>query len=347
MSKSYNKIRDILKAPYSMTLDITNKCNFRCIHCYNCSGENFTIEDELSDEEILNVINEIASIGLDSFCFCGGEPLLRKELLIKCAKILSKGRVSSIGVVTNGFLVDENVAKELYESGITSAQVSLDGSTFDTYERIRGVKGSFNRAVNALKMLKKAEIEQVSSAFCPTSFNCEQLEEVYNICCESGIDILRVQPLMLIGRATDNLHIKPSDFQYRKLVSCVNKLKKNSGSVLIDWSDPIQHLIKYRNISENTSPIISIRANGSITNSPYLPITLGNIRRHTLSEYWKAGLGLSWNLDIVKTLAKNINCIDDMGATHENVPVAWKDKDIEIDIIDDLDYRIDKIKECS
>lgn len=206
-NKSNKKIVSVLKAPYSISLDITNKCNFRCLHCYNRSGENFTIEDELSDEEIIEFIKEVSNIGLENFCFCGGEPLLRKNLIVQCAKILAEKKVRTIAIVTNGFLVDEEVAQELHEAGINSVQVSLDGSTADTYEHIRGVKGSFQRAINALKLFKKVGIRQVSSAFCPTSFNYMQIEEVYNICTEIGVDLIRVQQLMLIGRAVDNLNL--------------------------------------------------------------------------------------------------------------------------------------------
>lgn len=52
----------------SVAIDITNKCNFRCLHCYNYSGEH-NRESEMSDQEILNIINEICDYQPDSNMF--------------------------------------------------------------------------------------------------------------------------------------------------------------------------------------------------------------------------------------------------------------------------------------
>lgn len=51
----------LLRGPYQIAMDITNKCNYRCLHCYNASGENFIANDEL-DDEFLDCIRDIAEI---------------------------------------------------------------------------------------------------------------------------------------------------------------------------------------------------------------------------------------------------------------------------------------------
>ena len=77
-----NKYSEIIKAPHQISFDITNKCNLRCLHCFNNSGENDVINDELTDEEVMEFITSITPLQLYNICFCGGEPLLRKELFI-------------------------------------------------------------------------------------------------------------------------------------------------------------------------------------------------------------------------------------------------------------------------
>ena len=73
----------IIGAPHSVALDITNKCNLRCLHCFNNSGENDVVANELSDNEVLELVDSICQMHPFSFCFCGGETLLRKDLVIE------------------------------------------------------------------------------------------------------------------------------------------------------------------------------------------------------------------------------------------------------------------------
>lgn len=84
-----NRNIDFTVGPYQLALDITNKCNLRCLHCYNASGENRVMEHELSDDEVIKFVKDILPMKLLNFCFCGGETLLRKELICKCIKMLS------------------------------------------------------------------------------------------------------------------------------------------------------------------------------------------------------------------------------------------------------------------
>lgn len=97
-----SKTKDSVTGPLHLALDITNKCNYRCLHCYNASGENCVVDNELTDEEVLELINQISKIKPHTFCFCGGEPLLRKDLIVNCAEILYRNGVSAISAVSNG-----------------------------------------------------------------------------------------------------------------------------------------------------------------------------------------------------------------------------------------------------
>ena len=90
----------------SVAIDITYKCNFRCKHCYNSSGEHQRNSKELSDDEILKIVDEICDYYPESICMCGGETLLRVELICKVAELVNKksnGKIS-LNMVTNGYL---------------------------------------------------------------------------------------------------------------------------------------------------------------------------------------------------------------------------------------------------
>lgn len=79
-----------MKKLRNASLDITYDCNFRCLHCYNSSGEHYNKRVELSDEELLRVGKEIAALEPDTLCLCGGETLLRKEMIYEICKSVKK-----------------------------------------------------------------------------------------------------------------------------------------------------------------------------------------------------------------------------------------------------------------
>ena len=328
----------ILKGPYQMSFDITNKCNFRCLHCFNRSGENPVIGRELTDDEVLEFAHDLANLRLFNFCFCGGEPFLRFELMCKVGEILSVSG-SLVSFVSNGSLITEEKAKKLLESGVTRGQVSLDGDNPVSYERLRGVKGSFEKAVNAIKILKEAGFKEVDVAFCPTQWNINEVESTFLLCKELGVSGFRVQPLMLLGRGKENAEtILPTPLQYRELVKKINYLKEKyliPGGTNIEWGDPVDHLIRFPTIVEHCSTFAGLKTDGSIQVSPYLPITVGNIRRHKFSEYWDNGLARMWEIPKVKELAGRVVSVKDMGKDYKDIPIVWFDEDIAIDIIDD------------
>lgn len=78
---------DILSGPLHIAIDITNKCNAKCLHCFNRSG-NGLLRNEISDREMLEIFKEIAVIKPFSTCFCGGEPMMKYDLVLRATEVL-------------------------------------------------------------------------------------------------------------------------------------------------------------------------------------------------------------------------------------------------------------------
>ncbi|MDI6735800.1 MAG: radical SAM protein [bacterium] len=325
----------ILRGPHQWAFDLTNKCNFRCLHCFNRSGENYIMKEELKDNEVLKFIKDVVKMKPFNFCFCGGEPLLRKDVLCKSARILSEVD-SMVSLVTNGSLVTNKIAKELFESGVNNVQISLDGAKAETHERLRQYKGSFELAVRAISHFREVGVKDISIAFTPTSFNCREFEETFYLVRKLDVSEIRAQPIMILGRT--QLHLEellPTPLQYRELVKTITLLQEKCGPGIIEWGDPVDHLIRFRTLAKHCVNMVDIRANGDIIPSPYLPLTVGNIRRHSISEYWDAGLVRIWELPVVKEFAEKIQSVLDFGKKEEGTPTVWFDKNIKLDIIDD------------
>ena len=307
-----NRYSEVLIGPHHVAIDITNKCNLRCLHCYNSSGENDVIKTELSDHEVLEFMKSLSTINLYSLCLCGGEPLLRKELIFDSLKILTENGIRT-SMVTNGLLATEDTLAKLDELGLNSIQFSLDGNKA-SHDKLRNQAGAYKQVLKAIEYVLKNTGMHLSIAFSPTRFNINDITEVYDLLkrlfIESGRDEendfidLRCQPLMILGRA-----------------------KKDQ---------------------------VVVHANGDIVVSAYLPLVIGNIRKHSLKEYWDKGLNKVWSTKIVQFLVSKMVSISEMDEITNVISDINMDSVLYIDLIDnDLNDMtvikdiVDKIKHYS
>ena len=297
-----------LSGPIMISIDVTYRCNFRCKHCFNGSGAPL-LGDELSDAELLTIAKSVGVLQPNVVCFCGGEPLLRWEILCDaCETIKSKSPYTQVNLVTNGSLVTETIANRLNRAGITTVQVSVDGPNSELHDWFRNHPGSFDLAVNAIKILRKAGLNVVVAA-APHKKHLLQLEETIDLCRQLGVSEIRMQPIMPLGRALDNYdEVVPSYFEYRRLSRRLQELKYKAidNGMVVDWGDPIDHLRKFSSSSFVSNPSLGITAYGEITVSPYLPISVGCIRRHSLEEYWESGLKNVWSIGVIQEIANLI-----------------------------------------
>ena len=134
-------------------IEVTRACNLRCKHCLNNSGE--IINNQLTTEEIFNLIKKLAMAGIQEIRFTGGEPLVHKDIYRMIELATNLGIYTSIG--TNGTLIDKKVAKKLKDVGLKKAVVSLDG-TRKKHDEIRG-KGNYDKTILSIKYLQEQGIQ--------------------------------------------------------------------------------------------------------------------------------------------------------------------------------------------
>lgn len=133
-------------------IELTRACNLRCKHCLNDSG--VAMNNQLTYEEIKNLILSLASCGLQEVRLTGGEPLLFDKIYDVIKLSTDNGLYVSLG--TNGTLITEEVAIKLKKSGLKKAVVSIDGNE-EVHDNIRG-KGNYKKAFIGLKNLKNQGI---------------------------------------------------------------------------------------------------------------------------------------------------------------------------------------------
>ena len=141
------------RIPISGSIEVTQRCNNKCIHCYNNlpAGDPKAKDTELSLEEHYRIIDDITEAGCLWLLFTGGEIFLRNNFLDIYTYAKRKGLL--ITLFTNGTLITADIADCLAQLPPFSIEVTLYGRTKATYESITRVPGSYERCLNGIQML--------------------------------------------------------------------------------------------------------------------------------------------------------------------------------------------------
>lgn len=178
--------------------EITRRCNLSCSHCLTQCGT--LLEDELTTDRAIQSIDIMKNLGCSNVMITGGEPLIREDFF-DLVEYMNKSNIS-LGLLTNGFLVDEYTAEKL-AIYIKSFGVSLDGSSETTHDELRG-HGSFFRACNSIALLKS--YGSVTVYITVSAFNLKELRSIIDLAFSIGAKRVHISEINIIGRAKDNCH---------------------------------------------------------------------------------------------------------------------------------------------
>jgi radical SAM protein with 4Fe4S-binding SPASM domain len=148
------------KYPVISEIAITYRCNLKCVFCYagcGCTANPIHSRVEISTHQIKQILWKLFNQAkVPSVSFTGGEPTLIGALpdLVGYAKEIGM----RVNLITNGTNITRDLARVLALNGLDSAQVSIEGVTPATHDRVVGVAGSFDKSVHAVGFLKDAGI---------------------------------------------------------------------------------------------------------------------------------------------------------------------------------------------
>ena len=296
-----------LVAPIYVGWDITYRCNFRCIHCYlACSRHSV---NELTREELFDIADQIVRMKIFSVSFSGGEPLLRWKDLIALVRYFAEHGVG-VSMVTNGWYVTEKRAKELAKY-IGQVEISIDGSRAEVHEKVRGVPGSFERAVRAVRLFNEVNVEtNIGTSL--TRFNIEDFPNMIKLCKEIGVQGLITGHLYNSGRAFLN-DVKPTKDQYeavKRFIENYNANKSEKESPTVMFVDPTE-VIRVTALLGLTT-VVHITAHGFLVLHVLLPFEVGNLREQTLDEAWVEGVRVAWKHPKLRDAVPKIRYVDDV-----------------------------------
>jgi 12,18-didecarboxysiroheme deacetylase len=196
--------------------NITQRCNLKCVHCYSRS-EDKKYSNELSTDEGIQLLDDLAGFGSPVVLFSGGEPLIRPDIL----KLIQHATVSGMRAVlsTNGTLIDESMATKLKDIGLSYVGISLDGLQ-KVHDSFRGVDGTFERVLRAINNCKAAGLK-VGLRFTINKRNFQEIDGIFDLVDERQIHRICFYHLVYAGRGADLMNEDLDHEQTRKVVDLI------------------------------------------------------------------------------------------------------------------------------
>ena len=284
--------------PVHAVWEITLACDLKCHHCGSRAGKRRA--DELTTDECLDLVRQLARMGTREITLIGGEAYLRRDWLQIIREIRDQGMDCTMQ--SGGLNLTEDRIRSAVDAGIQALGVSIDGLR-ETHDKLRGVKGSYDAAFKALSLIKKHGItSSVNTQI--TSLVIPQLRELMDLFINAGATSWQVQLTVAMGRAADNPELLLQPYELLELMPLLAELYREGADrgFLVLPGNNIGYFGPYEsvwrgsgddriywtscNAGQNT---IGIEADGTIKGCPSLPTSPysgGNIRDRSFEEIW-------------------------------------------------------------
>ncbi|MDR1871860.1 MAG: radical SAM protein [Deltaproteobacteria bacterium] len=309
--------------PIGLQFELTASCNLKCKHCYNRSGDNDKITSMTPQHWIDFSRYLVDRGGIFQCILSGGEPLLLGNKLFEIMDILHNDGTGFI-LITNGMLVTQNIAQNLMKYRFYRVQVSIDGATAELHDNLRGVKGSFDRAVEAVLLLSNAGLP-VTIANCVTRENLDSIEKMAEMSYLLGASSIIFGKIMPSGRAALNNNLFLTEQESELMLKKINSLiKKYFNKLIIQIGATDIYQLNKSSITPNSVAII--RPNGDIRLDCVAPIIAGNILKDDFYKLWNQKFKNVW------TNKKVIDYLFEINNLNKNKlsVINHVDKDIEL-----------------
>ncbi len=255
---------------------------------------------ELTLEEGFRLIDDIAFVNPETILvLTGGEPLLYPYTLDFAGYASGKGLMVVVG--TNGILLDEPMIKRLKESGVSGVGLSLDSLDPSIHDAFRGYPGAWEGAVDAIERCRRQGLPfQIHHSV--MSFNWREVPRMMEFAHLHGARVVNFFFMVCTGRGEKLTDITPQ--QYEEVLSTLVDLQaKYPGMMIRARCAPHFKRIAYQR--DPHSPITKaegylgggclagshycrIAPDGEITPCPYMPLSVGNVRRDRFPEIWES-----------------------------------------------------------
>jgi radical SAM protein with 4Fe4S-binding SPASM domain len=284
--------------PIYAVWEVTLRCDLACRHCGSRAGK--ARPHELTTAEALDLVRQLAELGVKEVSLIGGEAYLRDDWLDLVRALVAAG--ISTNMVTGGRGFTRERAAQARRAGIRNLSVSVDGLEA-THDLLRGVAGSFQSAMAALENAR-AEGIAVAANTQISRLALREIEPLVDLLLEKRIYGWQVAMTVPMGRAADEPDLLLEPYQVLEVIPMLVRLKAKldaRGVLLwpgndIGYFGPYDSVLRGHRPSGHSEPCsagrltLGIEADGSVKGCPSLPTADyvgGNLRDAPLVDIWE------------------------------------------------------------
>ncbi|MGN1418402.1 MAG: radical SAM protein [Acutalibacteraceae bacterium] len=290
-TKAVRENRDKYKCniPFLILMDPTSACN---CHCKGCWAAQYGHKDNLTFEEMSSVIEQCKELGTHFYMFTGGEPLIRKDDIIR---LCEENPDCAFLAFTNGTLVDEAFCDEMIRVGNLTLALSIEGNE-ETTDNRRG-EGMYQKALNAMALLKEKKC-LFGMSVCYTRENCETVtsDAFMNKMIECGVKFGLYFNYMPVGKDAPT-ELIPTPEQREHMYKWLRKTRNSETGkpiFVMDFQDDGEYVGGCIAGGRN---YFHINAAGDMEPCVFIHFSDSNIREKTILEGLRSPLFMAYRHD--------------------------------------------------
>lgn len=319
------------KLPVLSELALTYDCNLKCQFCYagcNCTTNPVGTNKELTTAEFKSAIKTIYEAAkVPSISFTGGEPTLRPQLLLECiAYAHSLGM--RVNLITNGTRITNPFAIQLKKSGLDSVQVSIEGITPETHDKIVQKQGAFEKSIQAIGFFKDLDLHVHTN----TTLNRLNVEECYKLpeFVKNTLKLERFSMNLVIPAGSGEINSELA-ISYSEVGSMILEIQKQSKlhDVEFMWYSPIP-MCMFNTITNDLGNkgcatcdgLISVAPNGDVLPCASYNQPVGNLISTPFKNVWQGKEALYFrNKEFAHQICKDC---DHFAVCNGACPLYWR-----------------------
>ena len=291
------------QAPMLVIWEVTQACDLACVHC-RASAQPLRHPQELTTDQGFRLLDQIRSFGEPLMVFTGGDPLKRPDLYDLIRYSVRIGLRTNVTPSATPLLTHQAI-EGFKESGVSRLAISLDGADAATHDDFRGIPGTFDRALFALRFARDIGLDtQLQTTV--TRRNQARLPEVAEIAEEVRTKMWSLFFLIVTGRAEQNDDLDAAE--YEQVFGFLYELSK-TASFGVKTTEAMhyrryvaQRIKREHGVTENENAnsvrwrtagvsdgkgFVFVSHTGEIFPSGFLPVSGGNVLRDPLPEVYR------------------------------------------------------------
>ncbi len=322
--KDLEEIRPGHGIPIYTDIAVTQQCPYNCWHCSYKERES---GQQLSTSHYMRILDELVDLKGCIVGFTGGEPLTNPDLEKLIAHV--DGRMGTL-LLTTGYSLTYDRAVALKEAGLDIPVISLDHYTEEVHDKLRGYKGAFRNALNAINLFKKAGFYVVTT-MAPTKeiVNADSEIDTYlQFARDIGVNEVRIAAPSLSGNLLKKSGSKFGSSEHEFLQNVSIEYNKRKGFPTVSAFSLIESKEMFG--CGAGFHFCFVDHMGNVCPCDVSPLRFGNIRDMSLREAWE-NMSSYFKCPRGDCYANVIN--EAVSAKNSKLPLSWEDS---IDIVTKL-----------